>query len=202
MLPIRNAKLFGGLLHNPGEWRIVGVADERAQMMCDVMVEAAHEPPYDRVTGRIIGRCSEDVIDAVIEFAAVRGKVRAVDRMRGLEYQRYGQTYYQMDQHECPNDQQRRFPQQQHWQDEHVGEVERLPREEDGVFPRRMPGTLQVVVGWKKKGFKVPYENVVEREHRVKEQRIDVLEPVLARAGFVGCKPKDAASGKRIVFAV
>ena len=30
MLPIGNSKLFGGLLHNPGQRSIVGVAHERA----------------------------------------------------------------------------------------------------------------------------------------------------------------------------
>ena len=89
MLPIGNPKLFGGLLHNPGQRSIVGVAHERAQMMDDVMVEPAREPTYERVTRRIIGRCREDVIHAVVKLAAVRGKVRAVDRVRRLEYQRY-----------------------------------------------------------------------------------------------------------------
>ena len=105
MLPIGNAKFFGGILHNPGQWSIVCVADERAQMMDDVMVEPAGEPTYDRVTRRVIGRCREDVIHAVVKLAAVRGKVRAVDSVRGLEYQRYGQTDDQMDQHERPSDQ-------------------------------------------------------------------------------------------------
>ena len=122
--------------------------------------------------------------------------------VRRLEHQRYGQADDQMDQQERPSDQQRRFPQHHHRQNEHVGEVERLPRKEDGVFPRRMLGALQIVVGREEKALKVPHENIVEREHRVKEQRIDVLEPVPARAGFMGRKPKDAASRKRVVFAV
>ena len=105
MLPIGNSKLFGGLLHNPGQRSIVGMADERTQMMCDVMVEAARKPTYDWVAGCIIGRCREDVIDAVVKLAAARGEVRTVDRVRGLEYQRYGQADDQMDQHERPNDQ-------------------------------------------------------------------------------------------------
>ena len=79
MLPIRDAKLFGCLPHNPGERIIVGVANEWAQMMHDVMIEPANEPAYDRVIGRIIGCCSEDVIDTVVKLSAIRREVRAVD---------------------------------------------------------------------------------------------------------------------------
>src|SRR5580692_5719855 len=96
MLPIRDAKLFGGFSHNPGEWSIVGVANEWAQMMDDVMVEPANEPTYDRVICRIIGCCREDVIDAVIKLAAIRREVGAVNSVCCLEYQRYGQTDDQM----------------------------------------------------------------------------------------------------------
>ena len=77
-----------------------------------------------------------------------------------------------------------------------------MPGKEDDVFAQRMPGALQVVVGREEKALKVPDEHVVEREQRVKKQRIDVLEPVQRRAGFMGRKPKDAASCKRVVFAV
>ena len=90
MLPIRNSKLFGGLLHNPGEGSIVSVADERAQMMDDVMVEPARKPTYERVIRRIIGRCRKDVIHAVVKLTTVCGKVGAVDGVRRLEYERYG----------------------------------------------------------------------------------------------------------------
>jgi hypothetical protein len=65
-----------------------------------------------------------------------------------------------------------------------------------------MPGAFQIFVGREEKALKVSYENIVEREHGVKEQRVDVLEPVQARAGFMGRKPKDAASRKRVVFSV
>ena len=71
VLPIGNAELLGGLLHNPGQRSIVGMAHERTQMMRDVMVKAAREPTYDRVAGCIIGRCREDVIDAVVKLTAV-----------------------------------------------------------------------------------------------------------------------------------
>jgi len=107
MLPVGDSKLFGSLLHDPGQRGVMGVANERAQMMDDVMIESARKPTYERVTRRIIGRRREDVIHAVIKLAAVRGKVRAVDSVRSLEYQRYGQTDDQMDQHERPSDQQR-----------------------------------------------------------------------------------------------
>ncbi len=66
----------------------------------------------------------------------------------------------------------------------------------------RMFGAFQIFVGREEKALEVPDEHIVEREHRVKEQRIDVLEPVPARAGFIGRKPKDAASRKRVIFAV
>lgn len=41
VLPIGNTKFFGGLLHDPGQWSIVGMAHERAQMVDDMMVEPA-----------------------------------------------------------------------------------------------------------------------------------------------------------------
>src|SRR5260370_18187592 len=65
-----------------------------------------------------------------------------------------------------------------------------------------MPGAFKIVVGWEEKALKVTHENIVEREHRVKEQRIDMLEPVEGRARFMGRKAKDAASRKRVIFAV
>lgn len=202
MLAIGDAELFGGLLHNPGQWSIVGMAYERAQMMRDVMVEAARKPTYDRIARCIISRRREDVIDAVVELAAVRGEVRCVDSMRRLEYQRYGQTDDQVNQHECPSNQQRRSPQHHNRQNQHVRQVERLPREEDEVLPQRMPVAFQIVVGREEKALKVPDENIVQREHRVKEQRIDVLEPMQGRARFMRRKSKDAPPRKRVVFAV
>src|SRR5208337_4706032 len=65
-----------------------------------------------------------------------------------------------------------------------------------------MLDALQIIMGREEKGFKVPEKNIVEREQRVKEQRIDVLEAMQARAGFMGGKAKDAASRKCIVFAL
>src|SRR5258706_6291797 len=65
-----------------------------------------------------------------------------------------------------------------------------------------MTGAFQIIVGRKEKAFEVPEEHIVEREHCIKEQRIDVLEPVPRRAAFIGGKAKDAASRKRIIFAV
>src|SRR5271168_780113 len=107
VLPIGNPKLFGGLPHDPGQGSIVGMAHERAQMVDDVMVEPARKPADKRVFRRIIGRCREDVIHAVVKLTTVRGKVGAVDGVRRLEYKRYGQTDEQMDQEERPGDQQR-----------------------------------------------------------------------------------------------
>src|SRR5580700_8538321 len=107
VLPIRNPKLFGGFFHDPGQRSIVGMAHERAQMVDDVMVEAACEPTDQRIFRRIIGRRREDVIYAVVKLTTVRGKVGAVDGVRRLEYKRYSQTDEQMDQEERTADQQR-----------------------------------------------------------------------------------------------
>ena len=71
VLTIGNAELFSGLLHNPGQMTVVGVAHERAQMMHDVMVEAACKPAYDRIRRRIVGCGRKDVIHAVVKLAAV-----------------------------------------------------------------------------------------------------------------------------------
>jgi hypothetical protein len=62
--------------------------------------------------------------------------------------------------------------------------------------------TFQIVMGWEEKALKVPNENVVEREQRVQEERIDVLESLYTRARFVGGKSKQAASRQRVVFRV
>src|ERR1700727_1908829 len=70
VLPIGNSKLLSGLLPDLGQWGIVVVADERASMMDDVMVEPARERPYERVSGRIIGCCREDVIYPIIKLVA------------------------------------------------------------------------------------------------------------------------------------
>src|ERR1700757_617043 len=107
VLPIWDPKLFGGLLHDPGERSIVGMAHERAQMVDDVMVETAREPADERVFRRIIGRRREDVIDAVFKLTTVRRKVGGVNGVRRLEHKRYGQTDEQMDQEKRPGDKQR-----------------------------------------------------------------------------------------------
>lgn len=156
MLPIGNSELFGRLFDNPSQRRVVGVAHVRAQMMGDVMVEPAREPAYERIGRRIICRCREDVINAVVKLVAVRREICAVDRVCGLEYQRYGQTDDQMDQQKRPSDQKRRYAEQYDGQDEHVGQVERLPRKKDRVFSRRMPGALQIFVGRKRKSTQSP----------------------------------------------
>src|SRR5258708_40066539 len=87
VLPIGNAKLFGGLLHNPGQWSIVGVAHKGAQMMDDVMVETAREPAQDGVRRRVIGCGSDDAIPAGVKLTAFRRKVRAFNFVHRLEYQ-------------------------------------------------------------------------------------------------------------------
>src|SRR5271166_7075419 len=65
-----------------------------------------------------------------------------------------------------------------------------------------MIGAFQIIVRREEKALEVPEEHIVEREHGIKEQRIDVLELVPRRAGFIGGKAKDAASRKRIILAV
>src|SRR5580658_6012486 len=89
VLPIGNSEFFGGLLHDSGQRSIVGMAHERAQMVDDVMVESASEPTDERVFRRIIGRCREDVIHAVVKLTTVRRKVGAVDGVRRRKYKRY-----------------------------------------------------------------------------------------------------------------
>src|ERR1700722_18132690 len=108
MLPIGNAILFGRLFYDPGQRIIVSVADKRAQMMGDVMVETACQPTDNRISRRIISRGREDVIDAVVELATARGKVRAIHRVCSLEHQSNRQTYDHMGQDESRCDQQRR----------------------------------------------------------------------------------------------
>jgi len=90
VLPIGNPKLLGSLLHDPGQWSIVGMANERAQVVDDMMVKSAHEPTDKRFFGCIIGRCGEDMIHAVVKLRTIRGKVGGVDGVRRLEYERYG----------------------------------------------------------------------------------------------------------------
>src|ERR1700728_4389940 len=107
-----------------------------------------------------------------------------------------------MDQEERAGDQQRRFPQNHHRQDKHVSEVEPLARKENGIFAQRMFGTSQIFMARKEKALEVPKEYIIEREHRVNEQHIDVLEPVPWRPWFIRRKAKDAAPGKRVVFTV
>src|SRR6202008_1012144 len=109
-----------------------------AQMMDYMVIEPASKPTDERVSRRVVGRCCEDMKNPVVKLAAARGKVSAVDRVCGLEYEGYTQTDNQMGKHESQTDQQRRFPQQHNWQYEHVGEVESFPCKEDAVFCRRM----------------------------------------------------------------
>src|ERR1700722_5371381 len=74
VLPIRDPKLFGSLLHNPGQRSIVGMAYERAQVVDNVMVKPAHEPTDQRVFGCIIARCREDMKHPILKPTTVRGE--------------------------------------------------------------------------------------------------------------------------------
>src|SRR5579863_3103637 len=99
-----------------------------------------------------------------------------------------------MDQEERLGDQQRRFPQNHHRQDKHVSEVEALASKENGIFAQRMFSASQIFMGRKEKALEVPEKHIIEREHRVNEQHVDVLEAVPWRPGFIRRKAKDAAS--------
>src|ERR1700722_5475282 len=164
MLPIGNAILFGGLLHNPGQRSIVSVADKRAQVMDDMVVESASKPTDERTSGGVVGGCREDVIDPVVKLVAAQGKVSAVHTVRRLENESYTQTDDQMGEQERQADQQRRFPQQDDRQDEHVGDVESFPRKEYDVFPRGMLRVFQIIVGGEEKALKVSQEHIIERK--------------------------------------
>ena len=65
-----------------------------------------------------------------------------------------------------------------------------------------MFGAFQIIMGREEKALEVPDEHIVEREQRVNKQRVEVLEAVPGRPGFIGRKAKNAASRKRIIFAV
>ena len=140
------------------------------------------------------------MVDAVVEVTAAGRKVSAVHCVGGLKYQRYRQTDEDVSKHECQRDQEKRFSQQQHRQNNHVGKVEPFACKEDGVFSRRMFGAFQISVGGKEEALKVSQENIIEGKESVNEQRVDVLEPVPGCARFVWRKAKDAASGKRVIF--
>src|ERR1700721_340825 len=86
---IRNPKLFGGLLYDPGQRSVMGMTHERTQMVHDVMVKPPREPGDERVFCRIIGRGRKDVIHPIIKLTTVRWKVSAVDGVRRLEYESY-----------------------------------------------------------------------------------------------------------------
>ena|ERR1700757_3535061 len=89
VLPIGDSKLLGGLSHNPGQRSVVRVAHERAQMVDDVMVEAAGEPAHQWTLCGVVGSGRKDVIDAVVELVAVLWEVSAVNSVRGLEDEGY-----------------------------------------------------------------------------------------------------------------
>ena len=96
MLPIGNAIFFGGLFDDPGQRSIVSVTHKWAQMMDDMVIEPTDEPTDEWGLGCVISRRRENVMDPVIELVAIRGKVRAVDHVRRLEYERYAHTDNQM----------------------------------------------------------------------------------------------------------
>src|ERR1700722_3959647 len=87
VLAVRDPKLLGGLLDDPGQRSVVGMAHERTQMVSDMVVEAAREPSDERVFRRIIGCCREDMVDAIVKLAAVCGKVGAINCVRRLEHE-------------------------------------------------------------------------------------------------------------------
>src|SRR4029077_180098 len=104
MLPIGNAILLGGLLHDPGQRSIVSVANKRAQVMDDMVIEPACKPTNDWLRRCVVGRCREYVVDPVVKLAAAQMKVGTVDTVRGLEYEGSAQADDQMGQHEGQSD--------------------------------------------------------------------------------------------------
>src|SRR5271166_2791435 len=149
-------------------------------MVDDVVIQPADEPTDQRGLGRVVGRGRENVMDPVIEFVAARGEVGAVDDVRGLEYERYAQADNQMGKHESQCDQQRRFPQQHDWQNQHVSNVKSFSCKENDVFPQRMLRAFQIIMRGEKEALEVPKEDIIERKQRVHQQRIDVLEALQA----------------------
>src|ERR1700685_3893009 len=99
-----------------------------------------------------------------------------------------------MDEQECPGDQQGRLSEHDHRQDQHVSEIEALAGKENGIFAQRMFRASQIFMGGKEKALEVPEKHIIEREHRVNEQRVDVLESVPWRPGIIRREAKDAAS--------
>src|SRR5579862_240317 len=194
VLAVGYTELSGGFSDDPCEWRVVRMADMRAQMVDDVMVQPAGEPTDERIFSRIIGGGSEDVVHAVVKLAAIDWKVGAVDGVGGLEHERDAQPNDQVHQKKRTRDQQRRFSKYQDWQDEHVGEVEGLAHKQDGDFTPRMPGAPQIFVGGKEKALEVPEEHVVKGKQRINEESVDMLKPVPWGPGFMGRKAEDAAS--------
>jgi hypothetical protein len=112
VLPIGDPELFGGLLNDPCERSIVSMANVRAEMMDDVMVKPAREEAHNWIFGCVISRCGEDVIHAVLELAALGGKIGGVNRVGGLENERNAQADDQMNEKKRKGDQERRFSQQ------------------------------------------------------------------------------------------
>ena len=80
--------------------------------------------------------------------------------------------------------------QQHHGQDEHVGEVERLAGEEDDVFPQRMPGALEVVVGWGRRSTRSRGRRRSRARTSRRRTALDVLEAVQRQRGSWGVKRK------------
>ena len=74
VLPVGYAEFLCGLLHDPGQRSVVGVADVRAQVMDDVMIQAAYQPADQRILRCVVRRRGEDVVDAVFKLAAMQGK--------------------------------------------------------------------------------------------------------------------------------
>jgi hypothetical protein len=65
-----------------------------------------------------------------------------------------------------------------------------------------MAGAGEVVVLGEEEGFEVANEDVIEREHGVEEQAVDVLEAMPGGAGLVGGEAEDAATGEGVVFSM
>lgn len=67
---VRNIEFCRGLADDARNPRVVGVASEGAEVMRDVMVQAASEKPDDRAPGGVVGCGGKNVINPVVEFSS------------------------------------------------------------------------------------------------------------------------------------
>ena len=76
VLPVGYAKFLEQFrLNDACQWSVMGVADVRAEVMDDVMIETADKPAHQRVFSSVVSGCGEDVVNAVFKLAAMQGEI-------------------------------------------------------------------------------------------------------------------------------